>query len=57
MGGIQPRYLVPLLPLIPVAIGARRARWANAATSRFPVGVLLAPALLAFVVSVTYRMY
>lgn len=57
VGGIQPRYLVPLLPLIPVAIGARRARWANAATSRFPVGVLLAPALLAFVVSVTYRMY
>jgi uncharacterized membrane protein len=55
--GIQPRYLVPLLPLIPVAIGALRARWARAATTRFPIGVLLVPVLLVFVVSVTYRMY
>jgi uncharacterized membrane protein len=57
VGGIQPRYLVPLLPLVPVAIGGLDVRWARAATARIPVAVALVPALLVFLVSVTYRMY
>ena len=57
VGGVQPRYLVPLMALIPVAIGAPRWRWTRAATARFPLGVLLVPVLLVFLVSVTFRMY
>jgi uncharacterized membrane protein len=57
VGGVQPRYLVPLMALIPVAIGPLGFRWARAATARLPLAVLLVPVLLVFVVSVTYRMY
>jgi uncharacterized membrane protein len=57
VGGVQPRYLVPLLALIPVAIGPLHARWARAATARMPAAVLLVPVLLIFLVSVTYRMH
>ncbi len=57
VGGVQPRYLVPLSALIPVAIGAPRWGWTRAATARFPLAVLLVPVLLVFLVSVTFRMY
>jgi len=57
VGGVQPRYLVPLMALIPVAIGAPRWAWTRAATARFPLAVLLVPVLLVFLVSVTFRMY
>ena len=57
VGGIQPRYLVPLMVLIPVAIGAPRWGWTRAATARVPLAALLVPVLLVFLVSVTFRMY
>ncbi len=55
--GIQPRYFMPLVVLVPVAIGALPFRWADTARSRFPVPVLLVPTLLVFCVILTYRMY
>jgi hypothetical protein len=57
VGGVQPRYLVPLMALVPVAIGAPRWGWTRAAIARFPLAVLLVPVLLVFLVSVTFRMY
>jgi hypothetical protein len=57
IGGIQPRYFMPLLVLIPVAIGALPFRWADTGKARFPVPILLVPTLLVFCVILTYRMY
>jgi uncharacterized membrane protein len=57
VGGIQPRYFMPLLVLIPVAIGALPFRWANTDRVRIPVSVLLVPTLLVFCVILTFRMY
>jgi hypothetical protein len=57
VGGIQPRYFVPLLVLLPVAIGALPWRWADTARARLPIPVLLAPTLVVFCVIVTFRMY
>lgn len=55
--GIQPRYFMPLVVLIPVAIGALPFRWADMGRARFPIPVLLVPTLLGFCVILTYRMY
>jgi hypothetical protein len=55
--GIQPRYFMPLLVLLPVAVGSLPWRWANTDRSRVPVSVLLAPALVVFCVIVTFSMY
>jgi uncharacterized membrane protein len=57
VGGIQPRYFMPLLVLIPVAIGSLPFRWANTDKARVPVPVLLVPTLLVFCVVLTFRMY
>jgi hypothetical protein len=57
IGGIQSRYLTPLLVLLPAAIGPLPFRWARAADARFPVAALLAPVLLVFCVMATFRMY
>lgn len=57
IGGIQPRYLMPLVVLVPVAVGALPFRWANTDRARFPIPSLLAPAVAVFCVVVTYRMY
>jgi uncharacterized membrane protein len=57
VGGIQPRYFMPLLVLIPVAIGSLPFRWANTEKARIPVPVLLVPTLLVFCVILTFRMY
>jgi uncharacterized membrane protein len=57
VGGIQPRYFMPLLVLIPVAIGSLKFRWADTGKARFPIPVLLVPTLLVFCVILTYRMY
>ena len=57
VGGIQPRYFMPLVVLIPVAIGSLPFRWADAARARFPVPVLLVPTLLVFCVILTFHMY
>jgi Predicted membrane protein (DUF2142) len=55
--GIQPRYFVPLLVLLPVAIGSLPWKWADTARARVPIPVLLAPTLVAFCAIVTFRMY
>jgi hypothetical protein len=57
VNGIQPRYFVPLLVLIPVAIGTLPYRWADTGRARFPIPVLLVPTLLVFCVILTTRMY
>src|SRR5262249_20773054 len=43
IGGIQARYFVPLLVLLPVAAGTPRVRWLDARVARVPVAVLLVP--------------
>jgi uncharacterized membrane protein len=55
--GIQPRYFVPLLVLLPVAIGSLPWKWADTARARVPIPVLLAPTLAVFCAIVTFRMY
>ena len=55
--GIQSRYLVPLLVLIPVAVGSLPFRWARAGEARLPIAVLLVPVLAVFCVIATFRMY
>jgi uncharacterized membrane protein len=57
IGGIQPRYFMPLVVLVPVAIGSLPFRWARAADSRVPIAVILAPVLTVFCVIVSFRMY
>jgi hypothetical protein len=48
---------MPLVVLVPVAVGALPFRWANTDRARFPIPSLLAPAVAVFCVVVTYRMY
>ncbi|HLM17668.1 MAG TPA: DUF2142 domain-containing protein, partial [Acidimicrobiia bacterium] len=55
--GIQPRYFMPLLVLIPVAIGSLPWKWADTARARLPIPVLLAPTLVVFCIIVTFHMY
>jgi hypothetical protein len=57
IGGIQSRYLTPLLVLLPVAVGPLPFRWARAGDARFPIAALLAPVLVVFCVMATFRMY
>ena len=57
IGGIQPRDFMPLVVLIPVAIGALPWRWADTGRARFPIPVLLVPALVVFCTILTFRMY
>jgi hypothetical protein len=55
--GIQPRYFMPLLVLVPVAIGSLPWKWADTGRARVPIPALLAPALVVFCVITTFRMY
>jgi hypothetical protein len=55
--GVQARYFVPLLVLLPVIVGTPPLRWLGARTARVPVGVLLVPFFVVFAASVTFRMY
>ena len=48
---------MPLVVLIPVAIGALPWRWADTGRARFPIPVLLVPALVVFCTILTFRMY
>ena len=57
IGGIQPRYLMPLIALIPVAIGSLPWRWADTGRARFPVPLLLAPTLAVFCTIATFKLY
>jgi uncharacterized membrane protein len=57
VGGVQARYFVPLLVLIPVMVGTPRARWLCAREARIPLAVLLVPFFVLFAISVTARMH
>lgn len=57
VSGIQSRYLVPLLVLIPVGVGSLPFRWARAGSTRFPIAAVLAPVLAVFCMMATFRMY
>jgi hypothetical protein len=57
IGGIQPRYFMPLVALIPVAVGSLPWRWADTGRARFPIPLLLAPTLVVFCTIVTFKMY
>ncbi len=57
VNGIQPRYLTPLVVLVPIAVGALPFRWADTARARLPVPVLLVPTVALFCTIVTFRMY
>jgi len=57
VNGVQARYFVPLLVLIPVMVGTPRACWLGAREARFPLAVLLVPFFVVFAVSVTARMH
>jgi uncharacterized membrane protein len=57
VGGIQARFFVPLLVLIPIAVGPRRRTWARPERSRLPLAVLLVPIYALLVVTISFRMY
>jgi hypothetical protein len=57
ISGLQARYFVPLLVLLPVAAGTPAVRWLGARDARLPLAVLLAPFFVVCVVSVTFRMH
>jgi len=57
VNGVQARYFVPLLVLLPLMIGTPRARWLAARDTRFPLALLLVPFFILFAATVTFRMH
>jgi len=57
IGGMQARFFVPLLVLVPIALGPRRGRWANPRTATWPLVALLVPLYAVLLVTITFRMY
>ncbi len=57
VGGIQARFFVPLLVLLPIALGPAPWRWARAATARVPVALAVVPVYVALAVTIAFRMY
>ena len=55
--GMQARFFIPLLVLIPVAVGPVPWRWARSATTRVPIALGLVPVYLALAVTIAFRMY
>jgi uncharacterized membrane protein len=55
--GIQARYFLPLLVLLPVMAGTLRARWLGSREARVPLSLLLVPFFVFFAVSVTQQMH
>jgi hypothetical protein len=55
--GMQARFFVPLLVLIPIAVGPVPWRWARAATARVPVVLGLIPVYVALAVTIAFRQY
>jgi uncharacterized membrane protein len=57
VGGMQARFFVPLLVLVPILVGPRRGRWAAPTEALVPCGALLVPLYVALLATVTFRMY
>jgi uncharacterized membrane protein len=57
IGGMQARFFVPLLVLVPVVVGPRRGGWARAETARLPLALLVVPVYVALLITITFRMY
>jgi hypothetical protein len=55
--GIQARFFVPLLALLPIALGPAPWRWARSATARVPVALAVVPVYVALAVTIAFRMY
>jgi hypothetical protein len=55
--GMQARFFVPLLVLLPVAVGPLPGRWARSATARVPLVLGLIPIYIAFAVTIAFRQY
>jgi uncharacterized membrane protein len=55
--GLQARYFLPLLVLIPLMVGTPRVRWLGAREAPFPLALLLVPFFVIFAVSVTQQMH
>jgi hypothetical protein len=57
INGVQARYFVPLLTLLPVVVGTPSVRWLGSRRARVPVALALVPFFVVFAVSVTLRMH
>jgi hypothetical protein len=56
VGGMQARFFLPGLVLLPLAVGPIRARWAESRDAVFPLALLAIPVLVLFCASLTTRM-
>jgi uncharacterized membrane protein len=56
VGGMQARFFLPGLVLLPLALGPIRARWAESRDAVFPLALLAIPVLVLFCASLTTRM-
>ncbi len=57
VGGMRARFFVPLLVLLPIAVGPVPWRWARSATARVPVALAVVPIYVALAITIAYRMY
>jgi uncharacterized membrane protein len=57
VSGMQARFFLPGLVLLPLAVGPIRTRWADSRTAVFPLALLLVPVLVLFCASLTFRMH
>ncbi len=55
--GMQARFFLPGLVLLPLAVGPIRARWADSRAAALPLALLLVPVLVLFCASLTLRMH
>ncbi len=57
VSGMQARFFVPLLVLLPLAAGPAPWRWARSDVARVPVAVAMVPVLVALGATIAFRMY
>jgi uncharacterized membrane protein len=57
VGGMQARFFLPGLVLLPLAVGPIRARWADSDAATLPLSLLLVPVLAVFCASLVLRMH
>ena len=57
IGGMQARFFVPLLALLPIAAGPVPWRWASSWTAQIPMALTLVPLYVALAVTIAFRTY